>query len=115
MATRKKPTIESETRRLGKLFREIPKNQLELVRGLIDQAARLTVMLWELSEDIQENGMTEWFQQSEKSEPYMRKRPAAELFATYDKNFSVVMKQLQELLPPEAEAADDLAIFRSAR
>ena len=66
------------------------------------QAARLRVRLNQLWEDIQENGETERFTQSEKTEPYERERPAARLFTSTDKNYQAIIKQLNELTPPSS-------------
>lgn len=90
-----------EINRLKKQFKKMPENLLKTVEGLIVQAARLRVSLDILSADIAENGMTEWFQQSEKVDPYERERPAASLFLKTDKNYQAVMKQLTDLVPPD--------------
>ena len=56
--------------------------------------------LGRLKEDIEKNGETEMFSQSEKTEPYERERPAARLFTATDKNYQAIIKQLNELTPP---------------
>ena len=64
------------------------------------------------STDIQENGETEMFSQSDKTDPYERERPAARLFTATDKNYQSIIKQLNDLCPPDQEV-DDLAEFLS--
>ena len=66
---------------------------------------RLRVRLDRLWADIQENGETELFTQSEKAAPYERERPAARLFTATDKNYQSAIKQLAELAPPEARTS----------
>lgn len=95
----KKITEESEIRRLSKIYKDLPPNQFAVVQGLIVQAARLRVRLNELWEDICENGEVEMFTQSANTEPYERERPCARLFATTDKNYQAIIKQLNELTP----------------
>lgn len=95
----KEITEQSEAARLRRLYKELPKNRKAVAEGLIVQAARLRVRLNELNDDIQANGMTEMFSQSEKTEPYMRERPSASLFIKLDKNYQAIMRQLTEMLP----------------
>ena len=95
----KKITEESEVSRLKKIYKDLPPNQFAVVQGLIVQAARLRVRLDQLWNDIQENGETEMFTQSVNTEPYERERPCARLFATTDKNYQAIIKQLNELTP----------------
>ena len=107
----KKVTEASEVERLLRLYDGLPPKRAKLAEGLIVQAARLRVRLDELNQDIQENGLTEQFQQSERVEPYTRERPQAALFVKLDKNYQSIMKQLADLLPPETSGGDDLADF----
>lgn len=95
----KKRTEKSEINRLTKIFKDLPENQFAVAQGLIVQAARLRVRLDRLWEDIQENGETEQFSQSDKTDPYERERPAARLFTATDKNYQSVIKQLVEMVP----------------
>ena len=109
----RKTTEQGEIKRLSAIYDNLPPKQKALAQGLIVQAARLRVMLDELRADIQENGMTELFQQSEKVEPYVRTRPQADLFVKMDKNPQAIIRQLQDMLPPENDQDDDLAAFRN--
>ncbi|MBQ1285152.1 MAG: hypothetical protein IIY19_01755, partial [Lachnospiraceae bacterium] len=82
--------------------------QFALAQGLITQAARIRVRLNQLSADIDENGMTEIFQQSEKCMAYTRTRPEAELFVKLDKNYQSLIKQLDAMIPSERDTAVDV-------
>ena len=95
-------TEQSEIRRLTRIYRNLPPNQFAVAQGLIVQAARLRVRLDTLWKDLQANGETELFTQSEKTDPYERERPAARLFTATDKNYQSIIKQLNELTPPSA-------------
>lgn len=109
----KEITEKSETARLKRLYRDLPKNRKEVAQGLIVQAARLRVRLNYLNEDIEANGLTEMFSQSEKTEPYERERPAAALFIKLDKNYQAIIKQLTDMLPEGSVINDkELAAFR---
>lgn len=96
----RKITEKSEIERLTKIYKDLPQNSFAVAQGLIVQAARLRVRLDQLWLDIQENGETELFSQSEKTDPYERERPAARLFTATDKNYQTIIKQLNELTPP---------------
>jgi hypothetical protein len=106
----KKVTEQSEIKRLKKIYSTLPKNQMAVCDGLIVQAARLRVRLDQLWKDIQDHGETEMFTQSERTDPYERERPAARLFTATDKNYQSIIKQLNDLCPPDQEE-DELAAF----
>lgn len=96
----KEITEQSEIKRLTRIYKNLPPNQFAVAQGLIVQAARLRVRLDQLWKDIQENGEIEMFNQSDKTEPYERERPAARLFTATDKNYQSIIKQLNDLTPP---------------
>ena len=96
-----KITEESEIKRLHMIYECLPPKKLALAEGLITQAARIRVRLNELSADLEENGMTEIFQQTEKCNAYTRTRPEAELFVKLDKNYQAIIRQLTDMLPKD--------------
>ncbi|GAB3797322.1 hypothetical protein GCM10028868_18390 [Virgibacillus kimchii] len=91
--------VAAEVKRLKKLFKNIPKNELDVAEGLITQAARLRVLLDDNWKDILENGEYEKFAQSENQVPYDRKRPIVENYDNRDKTYQSIIKQLTDLLP----------------
>ncbi|WP_327058550.1 hypothetical protein [Halolactibacillus halophilus] len=93
--------VESEVERLKKLFKNIPKDQLDVAEGLIIQAARLRILLDDNWKDILENGEYEKFSQSESQVPYDRKRPIVENYDNRDKTYQAIIKQLTDLLPQQ--------------
>ena len=95
----------------GRVYSGLPANKKAVAEGLIVEAARLRVLLDELFEDIRENGATELFTQSEKTAPYEKERPAAKLYATYNKNYQSIIKQLNDLTPPETKTGGKLGAF----
>lgn len=99
----RKITEKSEIKRLEKIFQALPRNKLETAQGLIVQAARHRVRLDYLWRDIQENGETEQFCQSERTDPYERKRPVSELYTSTDSNYLKIMAKLLDLVPDKQE------------
>ena len=107
----RKVTELGEYRRLFKIYKNLPKNQFAVAQGLIKEAARLRVRLDDLWEDLQENGEVEQFQQSEKTDPYDRERPASRIYTATNKSYQAIIKQLNDMVPPD-DQVDDLAEFR---
>ena len=99
-----------EIDRLIEIYRELPPKQFALAQGLIIQAARLRVRLDKLWAELTEKGETEWFTQSEKTEPYERERPASRTFTATDKSYQSIIKQLNDMLPPDKETAGGLEL-----
>ena len=99
-----------EVERLTDLYKELPPKQFALAQGLIIQAARLRVRLDKLWAELEEKGETEWFTQSEKTEPYERERPASRTFTATDKSYQSIIKQLNDMLPNDTETAGGLEL-----
>jgi len=102
-----------EVERLTNIYKGLPPKQFALAQGLIIQAARLRVRLDKLWAEIEEKGETEWFTQSDKTDPYERERPASRTFTATDKSYQSIIKQLNDMIPAEdADEEDDLSEFR---
>ena len=101
-----------EINRLMEVYKGLPPKQLAISQGLIIQAARIRVNLDKLAEDIDQYGLTELFQQSDKVEPYKKTRPEADLFVKLDKNYQSIIRQLNEMIQDDVEPDDDLSEFR---
>ena len=96
-------TEKSEVKRLLKIYEGLTPKRYALAQGMIVQAARIRVRLNELSAFLDEHGMTEMFQQSEKVDPYSKTRPEADLFVKLDKNYQAIMRQLDAMIPAEED------------
>ena len=106
----KKNPEQVEIERLTEIYRGLPPKQFALAQGLIIQAARLRVRLDKLWAELEEKGETEWFTQSEKTEPYERERPASRTFTATDKSYQSIIKQLNDMIPEEKENAGGLEL-----
>ncbi len=93
--------ISREERRLKNNYRDIQKDKLVAVDGLVRRAAFMRISLEDMERDLDENGFIEMFSQSEKTDPYERERPIARLYNTMNKNYQSIIKQLTDLLPKE--------------
>ncbi|MED0876566.1 hypothetical protein [Bacillus mobilis] len=106
----KEERVNKEISRLKRIFKEMPKDTLMVVEGLIVEAADLRVRLEDIRKDLDENGYDEMFSQSENQEPYERERPAARRYIAMNKSYQTIMKQLGDYIPkkiPEPKEQDD--------
>ena len=85
--------------------------RLQAAIHLIERAAFYHVALEELEKDIEQNGSTEFFQQSESQPGYERKRPAYDQYLSSTSQYQKIIKQLTDLLPKDGTAADDFTSY----
>lgn len=104
--------VKKEFQRLKRIYKDLPKDAMSLVDGLLVEAARLRISLDFLWSDICVNGDTEMFSQSDKTEPYERERPAARLYNARNKSYQTIIKQLNDLRPEgNSKNSDELLDF----
>ncbi|WP_410985625.1 hypothetical protein [Bacillus cereus] len=106
----KEDRVKKEINRLKRIYKEMPKDTLMVVEGLIVEAADLRVRLEDIRKDLDENGYDEMFSQSENQEPYERERPAARRYIAMNKSYQTIMKQLGDYIPkkmPESKEKGD--------
>ena len=92
--------IETERKRLLRIYSKIDANKKSTVLGLIERAAFMRIKLKELEKDINVYGFTERFQQGEQ-EPYKRQRPEAQIYCSLNTGYQKIIKQLSDLLPKQ--------------
>ena len=112
--------IKKEISRLSRIFTKIDKKGKAVIDGLIKRAAYMRITLEDMEEDLDTNGFTEMFSQSEKLDPYERERPVARLYNSMNKNFQSIMKQLSDFLPkddgkPTSQGDDAFTKFLKSR
>lgn len=105
-------TVKSEKKRISGILQDMPKNELDLSLGLIEEAAWIRVKLRELRADIDENGLFEDFQQSEKLEPYQRERPQAKQYHAFYKDYESAVMRLLERCPATKRASKLTELMR---
>lgn len=103
----KESRIKKEERRLKNIYKDLDKEKISVVQGLIQRAAYMRISLEEFEKDLNENGFMEKFSQGDQK-PYDRKRPIADLYNTMNASYQKAIKQLTDLLPrTEVKRADD--------
>lgn len=103
--------IKKEENKLKRIFKNLDENKKRTVEGLIKRAAFMRASLEDFEEDLDLNGFVEEFAQSEKQEPYERKRPVADLYNTMNTSYQKIIKQLTDLLPDGKDETDELLEF----
>ena len=103
----KQERINKETKRLNSIYAKIGKKEKQIIDGLVKRAAYMRITLEDMELDLIENGFTEMFTQSEKTDPYERERPVARLYNTLNKNYQTIIKQLTDFIerePPQPKS-----------
>ena len=99
--------VKKELSKLEKIFEVIDKDKRVVIDGLINRAAFMRIALEDYEKDINLNGSTEPFTQSDKIQPYERERVSVRLYNAMNKNYQSIIKQLVDYLPKDLDEYDD--------
>lgn len=91
--------IKQEKSRLFEIFKDIDENKLLIVNTLIDRLAWLNVSIKEIEKNIDEQGTTIEYRNSE-TQWGVKDNPNIKTHIQYTKNIAMITKQLIELVPP---------------
>jgi hypothetical protein len=94
--------VSKEIKRLKRIYKDLSKDTLMVVEGLIVEAADLRIRLEDIRKDLDENGYDEMFSQSDNQDPYERERPQARRYISMNKNYQSIMKQLGDYIPKKS-------------
>lgn len=93
-----------EQNRIKKLYKNLPKDKLEIAKKLIERAAYMLVSLEEMEAKIDEDGLVVVMPQG--NYEIERAHPLLQPYNAMVKNYNATIKQLDDLLPnSEAETA----------
>ena len=104
----KQKRIKKELSKLKKVYKDIPKDKMIIVDGLINRAAFMRISLEDMELDIHKDGFVEMFSQSETQSPYERERPVARLYNSMNKNYQSIIKELTSHLKYLDEDHDEV-------
>lgn len=102
----KQKRIKQEIARLNGLLKNIDDKKKKAVVSLIKNAAFMAITLEDLQDEINENGVTEKYQNGA-NQFGVKKSSAVEVYNTMIKNHVQVMKSLTDLLPKEEPKNED--------
>lgn len=89
----------AELTRLRKIAKQIPENKKGVANSLIKELSFMAGTLEELKENITEHGAVEWFQNGKQE--MWRESPALKSYNTTIQRYSLLYKQLCDLLPKD--------------
>ena len=108
--------IRAERNRLNKILGATkqkdglePTTKIKAAKGLIDNAAFMTIHLQDLQAELNEHGCVEEYRNGE-TQYGMKKSAAADIYTTMYKNYIATIKQLAELAPDNV-GTDELSMF----
>mgnify|MGYP006988833666 CR=1 FL=1 len=110
MEQTKEQRTKKEQRRIAKLYKDLPRERLEVTKKLIDRAAYMLVSLEDMEEQINEDGLIIEMPQGDYS--ICRAHPLLQSYNAMIKNFNATIKQLGEALPPVAAEAAGQALMK---
>ncbi|WP_422487129.1 hypothetical protein [Gudongella sp. DL1XJH-153] len=96
----------SELKKIKNIYKEIPDDKKKLVQRLVENASFMAILLEDLQEDIKQNGYKEEYKNGANQFGFKRSI-AADLYQVTIKNYSSVIKQLNDLLPNNEIEEDD--------
>ncbi|MDI3117574.1 hypothetical protein QJK47_18015 [Clostridioides difficile] len=107
----KEKKIKQEVSRLKKNYKDLEKEKVKILDGLINEAAFLKISLEETREILTREGLTEIFKQG--NQEFERERLQVKIYLNFMKLYSSVMKQLIDIIPSDIkqEEEDDLIEF----
>lgn len=98
---RKRPTTSTDMRKVRNLLKEIPEDRQPIAQGLYKELVFMQNTLKQLKEQVEEEGAVSMFKQGKQE--FLREHPALKAYNTTVQRYSLLYKQLVDLLPPTAE------------
>nr|DAM87221.1 MAG TPA: hypothetical protein [Caudoviricetes sp.] len=96
----------AETRKLNKIAKAVPESKKAVADSLTRELVFMACTLEELRADVDKNGAVELFKNGRQE--MLRESPALKSYSTLIQRYSLLYKQLCELLPKEeAKGAED--------
>lgn len=107
----KEKKIKQEVGRLKKNYKDLEKEKVKILDGLVNEAAFLKISLEETREILTKEGLTEIFKQGKQE--FERERLQVKIYLNFMKLYSSVMKQLIDIIPNNVkqEEEDELIAF----
>lgn len=100
VTSKKNVNISANMKKVKRLLKEIPKDRQPIAQSLYNELVFMQNTLNILKEQIEEDGPTAMFKQGKQE--FLREHPALKAYNTTVQRFSILYKQLIDLLPPAA-------------
>jgi len=96
-------------RQFNKILKQVPEDKKPIATSLIKELTFMAITLDELKEKIKETGTVELFKQGKQE--FWRESPALKAYNTTVQRYSLLYKQLTDLLPKTTEDIQDNALY----
>jgi hypothetical protein len=96
-------------RQFNKILKQVPEDKKPIATSLIKELTFMALTLDDLKIQVQEGGTVEMFKQG--SQEFLRESPALKAYNTTVQRYSLLYKQLTELLPKAAQDAQENALY----
>ncbi|WP_333861924.1 hypothetical protein [Clostridium sp.] len=107
----KNTEISIELKKLKRILKEIPKDRQPIAQSLYNELVFMQQTLIKLKSQVEEEGTTTLFKNG--SQEFLKEHPALKAYNTTIQRYSLLYKQVTDLLPPviEKEKKDPLIDF----
>lgn len=96
-------------RQFNKILKQVPEDKKPIATSLIKELTFMALTLDDLKEQIKEGGTVELFKQGKQE--FLRESPALKAYNTTVQRYSLLYKQLTDLLPKTTEDIQDNALY----
>lgn len=97
-ASKKVTAISSDMKKLKTILKQIPNDRLPIAQSLYNELVFIQNTLDTLKAQVNEEGPTAMFKQGKQE--FLREHPALKAYNTTVQRYSLLYKQLVDLLPP---------------
>lgn len=106
-----KPKLSADLRKIKSLLKEIPADRQPIANTLFDELVFMQQTLDSLKAQVTEQGAVDLFKQGKQE--FLREHPALKAYNTTIRQYSLIYKQLIELLPKaeQTQTEDGLTAF----
>lgn len=101
----KEKKIKQEVSRLKKNYKDLEKEKVKILDGLINEAAFLKISLEGTRGILTKEGLTEIFKQGKQE--FERERLQVKIYLNFMKLYSSVMKQLIDIIPSDKKQEEE--------
>lgn len=101
--------ISKNKRQFTKMLKLVPEDKKPIAEKLIKEILFMSNTLDDLKEQVKEGGTIELFKQG--SQEFMRESPSLKAYNTTVQRYSLLYKQLTDLLPKSAQENKDNALY----
>ena len=109
MDIERKKELSRLKRQFNKISKQVPEDKKPIAASLIKELTFMAVTLDELKEEVRKGGTVELFKQGKQE--FLRESPALKAYNTTVQRYSLLYKQLTDLLPKTTEDIQDNALY----